>query len=86
MYRQTLSSIKNLSNRLPDPIRAEKTMCELLSCSVKMCKRVLTRNVISRIVRNGVCTNDIESCVKIVCKRNQHNQRRKKNKKFSNER
>ena len=78
MYRQTLSRIKNLSDRLPDPVRAEKTMCELLSCSVKMCKRVLTRNVISRIVRNGVCTNDVESCVKIVCKRNEHNQRRKK--------
>ena len=43
MYRKTLAHIKSISIYLPDPSRAEKAMHELMSCSVKLCKKVLTK-------------------------------------------
>ena len=66
MYRQTLAKIKNLSQLLPDPNRAEKAMYNVLSFSVKLCRRTLTRNVINSMIRNNVCTNDVLHCVKIL--------------------
>ena len=82
MYRQTLAKIKLLSNILPDPNRADKAMRSLLLCSVKVCKKTLTRNVISMMIRNNVCTNDVNSCIKILCKREDCKRRKNKLKQF----
>ena len=68
MYRQTLAQIKILSILLPDPIRAEWAMCNFLYCSVKLCKRVLTRNLLSVLRKRGLGTNKVENCVSKLAK------------------
>ena len=63
MYRQTLAQIKNLSLLSPDPLRAEWAMCKLVYCSVKLCKKVLTKNLLNVLRKRGLGTNEVESCV-----------------------
>ena len=70
MSRQTQAKIKLLSAILPDPNRAEKAMFNLLLCSIKLCKKTLARNVINMMIRNSLCTNDVQKCVKTLCQRN----------------
>ena len=76
MYRQTLAQIKNISMYLPDPNRAEKAMHNLLSCSVKLCKKVLTKDLISRMFRCGMTTKDIDSFVPKFCRSKHNNNKR----------
>ena len=82
MFRQTQAKIKLLSNILPDPRRAEKAMFNVLFCSLKLCKRTLSRNVLNMMIRNNICTTDIDKCVRILCKRDGCSSREKKIRKF----
>ena len=66
MFRQTLAHIKLLSYVSPDPPRAERAMFDCITCSLKLCKRVLTRELLRTLVKCGVGTNDVEN----VCKSN----------------
>ena len=68
IFRQALAYVKNISIFSPDPIRAEKAMIELLSSSVKLCNRVLTKNVLNRMYRCKLYTKDVDSYVHKQCK------------------
>ena len=68
MFRQTLAQIKNLSYVSPDPPRAERAMFNLITCSFKLCKRVLTKELLCGLKKRGVGTNEVEKCVKNLCK------------------
>ena len=63
MFRQTLALIKQFSYVLPDPPRAERAMFNFIVCSFKLCRRVLTKNLLSELVKRGVGTNEVEKCV-----------------------
>ena len=67
MSRQTLAHIKFLSNVLPDPYRAERAMFKCIMCSLRLCKRVLTRDLLYNLMKCGLGTNDVENCVKYLC-------------------
>ena len=68
MFRQSLALIKQFSYILPDPPRAERAMCDFLTCSFTLCKRVLTKELLSDLVKCGVGTNEVERCVEILSK------------------
>ena len=63
MFRQTLTQIKYTSNLLPDPQRAERAMYNFLSCSVKLCKKVLRKDMLTKLKKLGIGTNEVEQCV-----------------------
>ena len=63
MFRKTLAQIRFTSNFLPDPQRAERAMCNFLNCSIKLCKRVLKKDLLNNLYKHGVGTNDVELCV-----------------------
>ena len=46
MFRQTLAHIKLLSNFSTDPQRAERAMFNCMSCSTKLCKSVLKKELL----------------------------------------
>ena len=60
MIREALAQIKNISNLLTDPNRAERAMCKRLVSCIKLCKKVLTRNMLSVLYRSEVSTQDVE--------------------------
>ena len=68
MFRQTLAYIKLISIISSDPSRAEKAMINLVTYSFKLCKRVLTRDLLNVLVKCNVGTNEVENCVKRLCK------------------
>ena len=68
MFRQTLALIKQFSYVLPDPPRAERAMFSFIVCSFKLCRRVLTKNLLSELVKRGVGTNEVEKCVESLSK------------------
>ena len=70
MFRQTLAHIKQLSHVSPNPHRAERAMFNCITCSFKLCKCVLKKELLSTLMRRGVGTNDVESCVEKVCMSN----------------
>ena len=69
MYRQTLASIKTISSYSTDPSRAEKAMHNVLSCSIKLCKKVLTKDFMCVLNRCGIGTNEVEICVRKLCRK-----------------
>ena len=68
MFRQALALIKLFSNVLSDPLRAEWAMCSFIICSIKLCKRVLTKELLNDLVKCGVGTNEVERCVEKLSK------------------
>ena len=68
MFRETLAQIKNLASILADPIRAERVMhLRLVSC-LKVCKRVITRDLLSVLHKYKVGTNDVNKCIQVLNK------------------
>ena len=63
MFRQTLALIRQFSYVLPDPTRAERAMYSFITCSLKLCKRVLTKELLNDLVKCGIGTNEVEKCV-----------------------
>ena len=76
MFRQTLAQIKRISMNLPDPKRAEIAMHNLMSCSVKLCKKVLTKNLICKMYRCNLTLEDVKMCTVKLCRNNFKNDRR----------
>ena len=72
MYRETLAQIKNLSYLSPDPQRAERAMLSRLSCNVKLCRKNLTRNMLSTLCKYKYCTRDVEQCIHKLYKGRDH--------------
>ena len=70
MLSQTFAQIRNLSNQLPDPGRADRAMHQLLSSNIKLTRKVLTRNLLKTMLKKNVGTNDVVKYVNGVCKQN----------------
>ena len=67
MYRNTLAQIKTISNIFADPARAERAMHARLKSCVKLCKKVLTRDLLDVLHKYKIGTNDVSRCVKVLC-------------------
>ena len=67
MYRDTLAQIKAISNIFADPARAERAMHARLKSCVKLCKKVLTRDLLNVLHKYKIGTNDVSRCVKVLC-------------------
>ena len=63
IFRQTLAQIKYTSYFLPDPQWAERAMYRFFNSSVKLCKRVLRKDLLVRLKKCDVGTNEVEQCV-----------------------
>ena len=63
MFRQTLAYIKELSRISTDPPRAEKAMFNFVLQSFKLCKRVLTRDLLYTLMKRGIGTREVENVV-----------------------
>ena len=70
MLSQTFAQIRNLSNQLPDPIRADRAMHQLLCTNVKLTRKVLTKNLLKTVMKKNIATNDVMKYAKGVCKKN----------------
>ena len=68
MNRGTLAQIKLLSNLSPDPLRAERAMLYRLNCCVKLCKKTLTRNLLSTLCKKRTGLKDVEQCIQKLYK------------------
>ena len=68
MNRETLAQIKLISNLLPDPLRAERAMLYRLNCCVKMCKKTLTRNLLSTLCKRRTGLKVVEQCIQKLYK------------------
>ena len=68
MSRQTLAHIKLLSYISPDPLRAERAMFNCITCSFKLCKKILTSDLLYVLMKRGVGTHDVEKCVMYLCR------------------
>ena len=64
MFRITLALIQFLSNFSVDPQGAERAMFNYILCSFKLCKRVLTKELLSDLMKCGIGTNEVEGCVR----------------------
>ena len=73
MLSQTFAQIRNLSNQLPDPIRADRAMHQLLCTNVKLTRKVLTKNLLKTMMKKNIATNDVMKYAKGVCKQNVKN-------------
>ena len=73
MLSQTFAQIRNLSNQLPDPIRADRAMHQLLCTNVKLTRKVLTKNLLKTVMKKNIATNDVMKYAKGVCKQNVKN-------------
>ena len=78
MFETTLAQIKILSLMLADPIRAERAMHSRYLSTVKLCKRVLTRDLLSVLYKHKIGTNDVTKCVRMLCKNKNDFKRREK--------
>jgi hypothetical protein len=70
MFSETLARIRTISYDLPDPQRADRAMHSLICTNIKLTRRVLTRNLLRRLVRENVGTNEVEIYTARVCKQN----------------
>ena len=59
MFNQTLAQIRILSSQLPDPIRADRAMHQLLCANIKLTRKVPTKNLIRSIMKKNIGTNDV---------------------------
>ena len=75
MFRETLAQIQTISMLSPVPVRAVRAMLSRLLCNVKMCKRVLTRNLLDSLVKQRVGTREVQRGVSKMY-RNKKNMRR----------
>ncbi len=75
MFRETLAQIKTISYFSPVPQRAERAMLSRLLCNVKMCKKVLTRNLLGSLVKQRIGTREVKQAVSKLYK-NSRNIRR----------
>ena len=78
MYRNTLAQIKTISQYLADPPRAERVMHNRLLSSVKLSKKVITRDLLSVLCKHKVGTNDVNRCVTVLCRNSENYKRRMK--------
>ena len=72
MSRQTFAQIRVLSSdpSLTDPTRADRAMHDVLCENLKLTRRVLTKNLLSKLAALEVGTNEVEEFTKKVCKQN----------------
>ena len=78
MLSEAFAQIKGITRLLADPIRAERAMhSRLLSC-LKVSKKVITRDLLSVLLKYKISTNDVNKCVQILCKDNMNQKRREK--------
>ena len=68
MLSQTFAQIRSLSYQLPDQPRSDRAMHKLLCTNIKLSRRVLTKNLISTIMKKNIGTNDVEKYVHVLCK------------------
>ena len=68
VHRQTLAQIQDISRLSADPMRAERAMHNVLCSNVKMCKRVMTKDLLNDLYKHGIGTNEVEGCVEKLCK------------------
>ena len=68
MSRETLAQIKLFSNFSPDPIRAERAMTRRLFCNVKLCKKVITRDLLKSLSKHRTGTSEVIECVRKLCR------------------
>ena len=68
LSRETLAQIKQLSSLLTDPNRAERAMLYRLYCNVKLCKKILTRNLLKTLCKHRTGTTEVDKCVHRLCR------------------
>ena len=73
MIGETFARISRLSLDLADPRWSSRVMHDLLCDNLKLSRRVLTKNLLSRLADLGVGTNDVEEYTKNVMKQNVNN-------------
>ena len=78
MLSEAFAQIKNLSTILADPVRAERVMHSRLISYLKVCKKVITRDLLSVLYKYKIGTNDVNKCVKTLCRNNRNYKRRGK--------
>ena len=71
MFSETLARIKSF----PDPQRADRAMHKLMCTNIKLSRRVLTKNVLRRLMHLNVGTNEVEGYVAGLCKQNVRKER-----------
>ena len=78
IFRQILAQIKHIttSNILPDPIRAERAMVNLIKSSFRVCKSVLVKDLMNVLMKLSIGTNQVEHCVKRLCRYNSNSVRK----------
>ena len=70
MSSETFAQIRSLSLNLPDPVRADRAMHNLLCTNIKLARRVQTKNVLMSILKLNIGTNDVERFAFVVSKQN----------------
>ena len=66
MFRETLAQIKTISYFSPVPIRAERAMMYRLMSNVKLCRKILTRNLLDTLVKYKIGTREVDQIVKRI--------------------
>ena len=70
MLGETFARIRTLSSHLPDPSWSDRAMHELLCMNIKLTRKVLTRNVLRRIMELNIGTNEVEKYASMLSKQN----------------
>ena len=70
MFQETLASIKFLSQQTMFPQRAEKLMHNYLQNNIKLTKRNLKINLMQKLIRNRIGTNDVMICAEMLERQN----------------
>ena len=73
MLRETFAHIRVLSLQFPDPPRADRAMHKLICSNLKLSRRVLTRNLLRRLLNLSVGTNDVMKCASMIMRQNVRN-------------
>ncbi len=68
MSRETLAQMRILSNFSPDPNRAERAMIYRLFCNVKLCKKIITKDLLKSLCKHRTGTNEVIECVRKLCR------------------
>ena len=66
----TFAQIRSLSLESPDPPRASWAMHALLCNNLKLTRRVLTKNLLTKLMHLNIGTNEVEKYAKVVCHQN----------------
>ena len=66
MSRMTFAQIRSLSSDSPNPARVSWAMHELLCSNMKLTRRVLTKNLLTKLMHMNCGTNEVERYAQIV--------------------